>query len=610
MTEEYLKKLKEKIANLSSVEKEDRDIYLSKFGHGEFLGPKVGYSSVDKPWLGMYPTVMLQAFQNRRRFNRVIDNLDAVWTNDDEMINYYDNLITKREIFENALAMAKAFKSYGMNEGDSILASLESVPEYIELFLAVEMIGCSIKNYIGSKEEIVGLINDDNSIKLYVAPDYITKDVTDKIYNETDIKNIITIDPLLSVKDKSKVRELIKEEIDSRYTGNESNDSRNVSLYDFYLIGKEIDNNFVVNGVHNVFSSFTSGSTGKPKEVLFTSEAVLGIIDQLSLSPSHDGERDKWLFAFLPPSIAAGVIATMLYPLASGKTLILDPYCRLENLDLEMMHYEPNGWALIPLFFNVLLESERIPADYDMSYFKLFGFGAEPMTINFINKVQSFLEQHNCNIPFSSGYGLSEGGSGLTVALGKEMLSSGTSGIPMINTTLGIFEPKTDIELGYNQIGEICKNGPGLMSGYSDKKLTDEALKVHSDGTLWLHTGDHGFMTEQGLLFVLGRSGIRVYPDKVVFPLSIENKLCRIEEVKDAIVVSGDDKNNEGYELPYLFIVPEKDVDQVELLSKINTVINEEFQQEEKPEKVFFIEKKPIDHFKTDRKVLKKEYKL
>lgn len=610
MTIEYLQKLKEKISNLSSSEKEQRDIYLSRLGHGEILGAKVGYSSIDKPWLGMYPTVMLQAFQNRKRFTRIIDSLDSVWSDDDEMINYYDTLITKKELFENAFSMAKALKVYGLEEGDSILASLESVPEYIELFLAVEMIGCSIKNYIGSKKEIVDLIKNDDSIKLYVAPDYITQDVTDSVYLETNIENIITIDPLLSVKDKRKVRDLIKEEIDSRYTGYESLDFRNISFRDFLALGKDFNDEFVVSEKQNVFSSFTSGSTGRPKEVMFASDAILGIIDQLSLSPSHDGERDKWLFAFLPPSIAAGVIATMLYPLVSSKTLILDPYCRLENLDLEMMHYEPNGWALIPIFFNILLESKRIPDDYDMSYFKLFGFGAEPVTTNFINEVQAFLDKHNCKTPFSSGYGLSEGGSDLTVAIGREMLLSGTSGLPLINTTLGIFEEKTDREVGYNQVGEICKTGPGIMTGYSDKKLTDEVLKIHSDGNVWLHTGDHGFMTEQGFLFVLGRSGIKVYPDKMVFPLGIENKISAIEEVKDAIVVSGDDKNNEGYELPYLFVVPKKGVEEVQLLDKVNTVINEQLKEEERPEKVFFIDKKPIDHFKTDRKVLKKEYKL
>ena len=180
----------------------------------------------------------------------------------------------------------------------------------------------------------------------------------------------------------------------------------------------------------------------------------------------------------------------------------------------------------------------------------------------------------------------------------------------MIDTTIAIFEHSSDNELGYNQVGEICKLGPGIMIGYDDQELTKEALRIHQDGNMWLHTGDTGFITSQGLLFVLGRTGIRIYPDKTVFPLNIENKIVSINGVKDAIIVSGKDKNNESYELPYLFIIPEVNVNIENLLNEVNTFIEKELPYEERPEEIFFINKKPISKFKTDRKTLQKEYHL
>lgn len=572
-------------------------------------GELTGYPSIDKPWMKYYPSELISL---RKKYNRVIDKIRDAWPNSEEIIiNYCDTEIKVGDFFNRVDEIAKSLVALGIKKGDSIVTSLEAVPEYVELLLASEIVGCSIKNYLGEIKSIINLINKDNSISYYIAPDYLNVSDANKIYNSTNIKNIITIDPLFSVNKKNLLRSNIAEVIDSKYSNKKTENIRNISWDEFLQKGKTIycfEENFE-NSI-KLFSAFTSGSTGEPKEVIHSSESVLGIINQMSLAPSQQKERDLWLHTIIPPVIVSVVIAAMCYPLAEGKKLVLDPYCKLEDLDIEMMHYKPSGWALIPLFFNVFLDSDRIPKDYDMSHFKLFGFGAEPLTKKYIEKVQKFLDEHNCQVPLSSGYGQSEGGSGFTVALGKEMILSGSAGIPYVDTTISIFEPNTTNELKYYEVGEICKSGPGIMLGYSDKKLTDEVLKTHPDGQLWLHTGDTGYMTPEGLLFVLGRKGIRVYPDSVVFPLEIENKITSIDGVKDAVVVAGTDTNNKEFEVPYLFVIPEKNISVDKLLIEINNLINEELSLTKKPKDVFVIDKKPMDNFKVDRKILQKKYNL
>lgn len=571
-----------------------------------------GYASIDKPWLSRYPKEIFALREQGKKYARILEKLKDVWTNpEDVMINYYDTEIKAGDFFNRVDEAAKSLIALGIKKGDSIVASLESVPEYIELLLASERIGCSIKNYIDNIENIVNLINSDNTVKCYIAPDYLNVSDSNQIYSKTNIKNIITIDPLFSVEDKSKLRSNIAEVINSKYLGGKTSDIRNISWNEFLSKGKEIES-FEENYENSIrlFSAFTSGSTGIPKEVIHSSESILGIVNQLALFPPQVENRDLWFHAILPPIIVSVVIASMCYPLADGKKVILDPYCRLEDLDIEMMYYKPNGWALIPLFFNVLLESKRIPKDYDISHFKLFGFGAEPLTRKYIERVQKFLDEHNCKVPLSLGYGQSEGGSGFTVAIGKEMILSGSSGIPHIDTTISIFEPNTTKELKYYEIGEICKSGPGIMLGYSDKNLTNEVLKKHPDGNLWLHTGDTGYITEEGLLFVLGRKGIKIYPDKEVFPLEIENKVVSVDGVKEAIIVTGKNPDNLEFEVPYLFIVPEKNTEKNVVLKNINSFCDKELLQEEKPVDIYFIDQKPIRKFKTDKIGLQKEYEL
>lgn len=567
-----------------------------------------GYPSIDKPWLKYYSPELLSA---RPSFNKILDRVKIVWQNPDEtIINYYDTDIKAGEFFERIEQVAKSLVAMGVKKGDAIVASLECVPEYIELLFACEKIGCCIKNIIEDIDSIIGLINKDKTVALYVAPDYINSSDAERIYNNTKVKKIVVVDPLFSFDKSIKLRSNIAEVIESKYQGDVSDNSNNISWTDFLERGKGIDS-FEQNQEKNIrlFSAFTSGSTGEPKELMHSTESVLGMIGQLSMMPYSSGERELWLHTVIPPVIVSVVTAAMCYPLSDGKVLALDPYCKIEDLDLEMMHYKPNGWALVPQFVNVLIESNRIPESYDMSHFRMFGFGAEPLSKKYIEKVQAFLDKHNYQGPLSAGYGQSEGGSGFTVAYGKEMILSGSAGMPYVDTVLSIFEPTTTNELKYYEVGEICKSGAGIMIGYSDKKLTDEVLKVHPDGNLWLHTGDTGFITPEGLLFVLGRKGLNVFPDKMVFPLGIENKILALDGIKDAIIVSGTDKEHEGYEVPYLFVVLENKQNEEMIIIELNNYIKT-LPTEEQPKKIFVIDKKPISHFKTDRKFLQKEYDL
>jgi len=68
--------------------------------------------------------------------------------------------------------------------------------------------------------------------------------------------------------------------------------------------------------------------------------------------------------------------------------------------------------------------------------------------------------------------------------------------------------------------GEICVSGPLVMMGYvNDDAETIQTLRYHEDGKLWLHTGDVGYMSEEGLFFFSQRikriiisSGYNIYP--------------------------------------------------------------------------------------------------
>jgi len=566
-----------------------------------------GYPSIDKPWLKFYPSFKREELY----YDKMVDLLMDIWCDEEVIVEYYSVKITAREFFDTIKQIAKSLKSVGYNKGASIPISLESVPEFLYLLFAAETIGISIKNHLGAIEEIIECIKSTNS-KYYITYDYISSEYMKKIYDETQVEHIIMIPPFVSITDESKIRENIKRNVEELYSFNHSvvEDKRNIMWNDFSKYGNRYYGVVYEKTDNEIpwFSAYTSGTTGIPKEVIMSSKSVLGIVKQFIRFSSR--KPGTWLVALVPPTLIAVVVAEMCYPLGDKKCLYLDPYCKKEELDKEILHYEPNCWAVCPCFFEVLINSTNIPEDYDMSYFKLLGFGAEPISKYFINRIQNFLIKHNCGAPLSAGYGQSEGGSDFTVAMGYEMILEGSSGIPLIDTIISIFEPGTTQELQYNHIGEICKKGPGLMMGYSDKRLTEGALIKHGDGDIWLHTGDFGYMTPSGMLYVLGRQGIRVDQNSVVYPLVLENKLADIPGVKDVIVVSGKDRKNKGWEAPYLFVIPEEGTNETVLFDAVQKVIDCRLEKIEKPQEVYFIKEKPISNFKTNRRSLQIKYDL
>lgn len=565
-----------------------------------------GYPSIDKPWLKNWPAFLLEG---RKNYDRIIDNIRDVWTDPDEtIINFYDTQITAKEFFDRVCKVAKSLHASGVKEGDSIAVSLESVPEFMELFLACELLGCSVKSFLEIGMDNVELISTC-SADIYFTKDYISGEDVEQVYSKTHVQRIVLIDPMYSAANKEGFRPHIHAAIKERYLGKTpSFDVRNMQWHEFLKIGERIEMLPAPQKGNVLYSAFTSGTTGKRKEVMHTSESTLGVIRQIALLPPHEKPRPKWMLAILPPTLVAAIAAAMCYPLIAGKQLILDPFCRVEDLDLELMHFKPNGWAMIPYFLEALLDSKRIPDDYDLSHWVQFGVGAEPLTIKLAQKVQAFFEKHNCKAELCNSYGMSEAGSGCTIAVGKDLVMTGTSGIPYIETIMSIFEPGTSKELKYGEVGEICKAGPGLMKGYADPELTEKTLKLHPDGQIWLHTGDFGFMTEHGLLFPLGRNVIHIYPDKVVFPLSIEEKVLRNKAVKDAIIISGNDAEHEGFENLYLFVVPEAGYSEKTVKLELDKHIKNILLPEESPAQVFVLDKKPIRGFKTDRKYLKEQF--
>ncbi len=135
------------------------------------------------------------------------------------------------------------------------------------------------------------------------------------------------------------------------------------------------------------------------------------------------------------------------------------------------------------------------------------------------------LDAHHCQATLTAGYGLSEAGSNAIFPNPLYPQGKGNIGMPMPLNNMSIFEPVTHEELPYQAFGEICLTSPGMMLGYDNPEKTKEVLQLHPDGKYWLHTGDYGFMNEDGIIYCFGRGNTKHYGGGYLSEISMENRV-------------------------------------------------------------------------------------
>ena len=145
--------------------------------------------------------------------------------------------------------------------------------------------------------------------------------------------------------------------------------------------------------------------------------------------------------------------------------------------------------------------------------------------------------------------------------------------------------------------------GPGMMlgySGYMGEEKTEQTLIVHPDGEKWLHTGDIGYITEQGIVHALGRGFTERFGGGYLFIMRMESRVVEADGVKDGFFCSVPDPDHEGYFVPYLFVI----LDEGRTLDEVRPNILAALEKHEYPAEITVIKERPYFHFKTNRKEL------
>ena len=559
-----------------------------------------GKASIDKPWLNFYP----EGLRNLDVPKITIESFLKMKNPDENKIafEYYGNKITWKQLWEEVDIAARALKALGFEEGDRVPSFMVSTPAQYILLLAAERVGVAIICRDDEPEELCYAIRKSRTDTVF-AMDYISKEDEELFRETTPMTRMIKVSPF-EYADKSQMKDYVLKEIESRCAAETETAENDISWQEFMNLGRNFEGEYLapVDPERAVFGAYTSGSTGISKLVIHSSANVVAIAYQMSIFIPPAEVQEVWWTPILPPALIAVTVSMTIFPLSTGLMVSLDPFCPLEEIDVEFMDRKPNFWALIPLYCDMLMESKRIPEDYDMSHLRTIGAGAEAMNDRKYAEVEAFFHKHNVKAKFSAGYGQSEGCSNFTLPNPMFPLEDGCVGMPMPATVLAVFDKDLN-ELNYGESGELCMMGPSMMlhySGWRGEEMTEKTLVEHPDGNTWLHTGDEAYITEQGIVHILGRGDIKCYGDKPLHIMRMETKTVRTPGVQDGFFCVVPDLEHEGYFRPYLFVI----LDGTKTLEEVSELLKDTLEEHEYPVEIRVITERPYFHFETNRKEL------
>jgi long-chain acyl-CoA synthetase len=290
---------------------------------------------------------------------------------------------------------------------------------------------------------------------------------------------------------------------------------------------------------------FTGGSTGIPKGVNHTHRGLLaGVLQHVQVWP---GEEGREIFLNVAPMFHIwGLAYTSWVPIYMHSTLVMVPRYEPDKVVQALAAHRVTifGGGPAPIYMGLLASPAFDGADLSALRYCLSGGAPCPAELH-----REWLQRTGC--PLLEGWGMTEGAPFCLNPCGSGKRKLLSVGNPVPGTEIEIVDLETgDNVLPLGERGEVRVRGPQIMQDY--RKRPEETAATLRNG--WLHTGDIGYVDDEGFLFLVDRKkdmvivgGFNVYPrevDEVLFKhpkireaATVGRKDSRLGEVLVAFVV-------------------------------------------------------------------------
>lgn len=271
---------------------------------------------------------------------------------------------------------------------------------------------------------------------------------------------------------------------------------------------------------------YTSGTTGLPKGAMLTHGNILW--NNINAMLAFGGSRDDVVMTVAPLFHIGGLNVMTLGSFHTGSTLVL-----LRNFDAgqvlaDFERYKVTHMFGAPAMYLFMAQQPQF-ASTDLGSIKNLICGAAPVP-------ESLIELYGARgVDFCQGYGLTETApfsSFLTPEWAVSKLGSAGQA-PLYSDTRIVDDNNQPLPPG--ERGEICLRGPNIMKGYWNRpEATAEAIDTQG----WFHSGDVGYLDEDGFLFICDRlKDMVISGGENVYPAEVESVLYKHDAIAEVAVI-------------------------------------------------------------------------
>ncbi len=289
---------------------------------------------------------------------------------------------------------------------------------------------------------------------------------------------------------------------------------------------------------------FTSGTTGAPKGVLLTHGQVLATVR--NVVNAHRLTAEDVSYCFLPMFHINAQVVALLSTLTTGGRLVIGQKFSASRFWPTIAEHGVTWVSAVPTVIAILIKSAAA--------------SAFPASLRFVRSASAPLPalhgrrfEARFGVPVIESYGLTEAASQVCVnPLPPGKHKFGSAGVPY-GVELRVVD-EADRVLPHGEVGEIVIRGQGVIASYA---YGDEAGASFRGG--WFHTGDLGYLDEDGYLFITGRSKEMINrAGQKISPREVEEVIGRHAGVKACAVIGlPDDLYGERV---VAYVIPEESV--------------------------------------------------
>lgn len=456
---------------------------------------------------------------------------------------FEEHRLSWREFNARVNRLSNALLDMGLSKGDKVATILPNCLEVLDTYWAAAKTGIVVVplNPLLRGRGLTTLLNDSDALAVITTGDMIEH-----------------LDPL---------RSSLPEIDDERYivAGDESRPG-----WTSYgpLVSRSRDDEPPAAGLngddlYNIM--YSSGTTGSPKGIMHTHHirAMYGLTCAVGCR-------------IVPESVVLhtgslsfnGAFITLAPAFLQGATYILHPSFEVERLIQTVADERVTHVVMVPSQIVAMLRSPHFDSERLSSLEMILTVGA-PLHLEHKRELNDRLPGR-----FYELYGLTEG---LATLLDKTMYQAKPESVgpPMHLTQMKIVGDDGH-EVPAGEVGEIVGRGPITMTGYYKRPdLTAEAIR---DG--WLHTGDMGYVDEDGFLYLVDRMKDMIISGGInVYPRDIEEVVVQHPTVAEAAVFGVPDEKWGEAPVAAVILLPHSDTTADELQSWINARVEARYQK-------------------------------